>query len=1036
MILRFSFIGMETKEIVYHDQDFLKVVLFPEIASLEEVVITGYQKIDKRRSTSAITSVKASDILVPGMTSIDQALEGHIPELLFMMNSGEVGATPRIRIRGTSTMLGNREPLWVLDGFILQDPVNVSSEELNNPDYINIIGNAIAGINPQDIERIDILKDASATALYGTRAANGVIVVTTKKGAVGPVKFSYNHSSKFTRRPRYTDKSINLMTSQERVQLGKELTDMHYMFPSNMPLVGYEGAYYRYQLGAIDFAQFQDEIKRFETVNTDWFDLLTQDSYSHDHTLGASGGSENVRYYISLAYNKEDGVSRTTFTERYSARVNLNFNRGEKLRIQLNLFGNIQKKNHLADELNLMDYAYNTTRALPCYNEDGSYYFYDRRGYSHGRGNEKFRYNILNELNNSSNEYDGNGLSANLEIKYRMISDLDITFAGSYSRNNTLQEKWWGEKSHYIAQFKNGEIEDRPMLGDLGFCYLPYGGILSTNSSIADNYTIRGQFDYNKFFGSEKIHLISAAGGIEANGSVYRSINDENRGFLKNRGLQFVDQIDLEKYPFYKEWINTNHRALTHGISNKLSGYITLSYSFKTIFTVNANSRFDVSNKFGSRSNERLLPTWSVSGMWNVKETFFKQNQYITDIRLRSSIGIRGNMLDEQSPNLIIQQQPVDPMYNENISSIARYPNPNLRWEENQSIDVGLDIALFNSRLRVEGSLYKNTSKNCFTKVKISSVNGVPGHTYSMNGGDIHNDGYSISLSGTPIKTKDFYWNVSTNYSGNFNIVNTSKIENYMLNDYLDGNAIIDGEAISTFYSYHYIGLNPLTGAPMFNDYEDQQHLLHHKTLEETVQFALENSGQRDPIFSGNIFNTFTYKKLSLSINLSYSLGAKMRLFPLYSPIERGISSELNIRKEFMQRWKIPGDEKFTNIPTIMSTTNPYYRQYLLHYSHLGPTETYVQTFADNVWKMYDNSDLRVVSGNYLKCSSISLRYSFNLELLKKINFSDLTVSMNATNLFTISSRELKGQDPSQAGFAKPNLSIRPAYTFQCRVSF
>ena len=192
--LVFSYVGMKLEEVKFTGQKDMQVVLYADEQEMEEVVVTGYQVIDKRYVTSAITTVNAADVLVPGMTSIDQALEGRVPELLLMSNSGEVGATPRIRIRGTSTLLGNREPLWVLDGFILQDPVDVSNEDLNNPDYINIIGNAIAGINPQDIERIDVLKDASATALYGTRAANGVIVVTTKKGKVGPACFSYNHT--------------------------------------------------------------------------------------------------------------------------------------------------------------------------------------------------------------------------------------------------------------------------------------------------------------------------------------------------------------------------------------------------------------------------------------------------------------------------------------------------------------------------------------------------------------------------------------------------------------------------------------------------------------------------------------------------------------------------------------------------------------------------------------------------------------------------------------------------------------------------
>lgn len=250
--LLFSFVGMETQEVKYRGKETIDVVMKESSEQLEEVVVnTGYQVINTRNLTSSVSSVKAEDILVAGMTNIDIALEGRIPDLLLMSNSGEVGATPRIRIRGTSTLLGNREPLWVLDGIILTDPVRVDPNDLNNPDYINIIGNAIAGINPQDIDRIDVLKDASATALYGTRAANGVIVVTTKKGRSGKARLSYNHTSKLTRRPRYTDRDINLMNSQERVRFGRELTDIHYIFPEGMVMVGYEGAFFRYQTGRL-----------------------------------------------------------------------------------------------------------------------------------------------------------------------------------------------------------------------------------------------------------------------------------------------------------------------------------------------------------------------------------------------------------------------------------------------------------------------------------------------------------------------------------------------------------------------------------------------------------------------------------------------------------------------------------------------------------------------------------------------------------------------------------------------------------------
>ncbi len=469
-VLQFTYIGFKSKEVVVSDSRTLPVVMEEDISEITEVVVTGYQVVDKRYSTSAITSVKASDVLVPGMTSIDQALEGRIPELLLMNNSGEVGSTPRLRVRGTSTLMGNREPLWVLDGFIINDPVAVSNDELNDPDYINIIGNAIAGINPQDIDRIDVLKDASATALYGTRAANGVIVVTTKKGTVGKPKVSYSHSSKITSRPRYSDRNVNLMSSQERVQFGKDLSDLHYKFPSNMTMVGYEGALHRYYTGQTSYSQFLDEVKSYETTNTDWFKILTRDSYTGEHTIGLSGGADNLRYYSSIGYSGENGVSKTTFSDRYTMRTNMNLTLSEKVLANFSVNGNFIKKNSLNSELNLVDYAYNTTRAIPYTNPDGSLFYYDHIGYGgKNRPSNKFRYNIMNELEQSSNTYEGSTLGASLDLRFKLTKDFETSVSGNYSRSSTLQEQWWGERSHYVARYKNGEYEEIPKSGQQGY---------------------------------------------------------------------------------------------------------------------------------------------------------------------------------------------------------------------------------------------------------------------------------------------------------------------------------------------------------------------------------------------------------------------------------------------------------------------------------------------------------------------------------------------------------------------------------------
>ena len=1036
LVLEFSFIGMRTEKVKYAGQKEIKITLYEDEVELEEAIVTGYQVLDKRTLTSSITSVKAEDIMIPGVMSIDQMLEGRIPDMAFMLNSGEVGATPRLRVRGTSTLLGNREPLWVLDGIVMTDPVDVDPEDLNNPDYLNIIGNAIAGINPQDIERIDVLKDASATALYGTRAANGVIVVTTKKGRIGKPVLSYNHSSKFTRRPRYTDRNINLMNSQERVEFGKALTEQHYIFPAQMPLVGYEGALYRLQTGQIDYNTFLSEVTWYEQVNTDWFDLLTRDTYSHNHSLNINGGSDIIRYYASLGYDRGNGVSNTTYTERYTVTANMNIKMTSKLNVGVKLNGNVQKKNHLASNIDAMDYAYNTTRALPAFNEDGSLYYYERYkgGYSGGIGNKYLRYNILNEIDNSSNSYEGKGIQVDLNLKYDILPTWDVTGIASYSVSSTLQEKWWGDKTAYIASLKNGEYEDVPMPDEKGKCILPYGGIIQTTNSDTETLTARLQSNYRKLFGGDQQHLITATLGYEVNIARSKSMNNESRGYVKERGMQFTDMssLELEDFPYYKEWLQKNHLSFNRGLTNSLSFYLAVTYSYRDYFTLNINGRTDASNKFGSRSNERFLPIWSASGMWNARETLLKDASWLSEARMRFSYGKQGNMLDGQTPNLLINQQPINSYYNENISNVAQFPNPNLKWEETQQINAGFDIGFFNGRLNIIGDFYWKKTDNLFSWVNVAKTNGI--NSYVMNNGDLKNVGYSLSLQTTPVKIGDFSWRLSTSYSTNKNTAQTDAVENYELSHYLSGTATVSGEAVGTFYSYKFLGLNDENGVPVFDDYTDRRHLLEDKRLEDVVRLVMDKSGTREPIMNGNVFNTFTWKGITLSFNLAYSLGSKVRLFALYEPIISGVSAENNVRKEFINRWQVPGDEKQTVIPAILSRTDDNYDNYNSHWSKENGNKTKV--FAKSLWNMYDNSDIRVVSGNYLKMQSLTLRYSLQKNVLKKTPFSSASISFNTQNLFTISTKALKGQDPSQAGFSKPNLSIRPAYTLGINVSF
>lgn len=1038
-----SYIGLRRHELgLQKGKTSYTLVLQDDSNEFAEAVVTGYGTVTLREKTSSITSLKMDDVLMPGMTSLEQALEGRVPDLVFMQNSGEAGSTARLRVRGTSTLVGNREPLWVLDGIPLSDPVDVTNDQLNDPDYINYIGNAISGLNPQDIERVDVLKDAAATALYGTRAANGVIVVTTKKGDMGPPRFSYNGQYKYTSRLRYTDSNINLMNSKERVAFGQDLADLHYSFPDNMTMVGFEGAYYRYLTGVFSYEQYLNEVKRAEVVNTDWFKLLTNDTFNHNHTLSVSGGGQTARYYASLGYNKENGTVRGHDNDRYTASINLQTKIANILTANIRFNASVQKRKQLPGNIDALGYAYNTTRALPSHNADGSLYYYQRHAYNVGTDKNstyKYRYNILNEMQNSEQTYEANNMMAALDLTYRYKNLLDVTFTTSYQRTSSNTSVWYGERTNYVAQLKNGEVEATPLPGDYGLSDLPYGGVLDITNNVNSSFLARLQANLRHSWGERKMHQASASFGYEVNTSNTDGYSERTRGYFRSRGMKYVSMTrdELKDFPHYASWLASNRPTLTADRTNRLSGYAIFSYSYGNIFSISANGRFDASNKFGSRSNEKFLPVWSLSTMVNLKELLLPHTKWVNDVRLRSSFGKTGNMVDGQTPNLLLKQGSIDTYYGQNFSTVAFLPNPNLRWEQTDQLNVGVDGSFFDYRLTIGLEAYYKHTHDAFSDVPVSTTNGV--NKYMMNSSDIRNTGFSIQLSGYPIQTRDWSWYLSTNYSFVHNKVETKAENDYQLTDYLNGTAIINGQSIGTFYAYNLLGLNE-KGLPVFDDYSDRRHLLEGKTLREIMDMVLVNVGSREPNLNGSVYSTLRYKQWSLRTNFVYSIGNKIRKFALYRDIINGVSSENNVRKEFVDRWRVPGDEHRTLYPALISPSSPDWNEYRRHWSSFASLGNHgFKPFAENHWSMYDQANVRVVSGDYVRLSQLALSYQFRDKQLKKwgLPISNASVDLAITNVFTIKSSKLKDQDPTQSGFSvNTALSLRPAYTLNLRLTF
>ncbi|WP_321481104.1 SusC/RagA family TonB-linked outer membrane protein [uncultured Bacteroides sp.] len=1033
----FSYIGMKTSDINVRlgDSSLNKNVALADNGILDEVVVTGYQILNKRSLTSAVTSIKAEDLLRSDVNSIDQMFEGKIPDMIVSSNSGEIGVAPKIRIRGTSTLIGNREPLWVVDGIVVKDPVEISPEELNDPDYVNRIGNAIAGINPQDIERIDVLKDAAATAIYGVKAANGVIVITTKRGYKGKAQVSYNMNVNYKRRPRYSDRSVDVMSSKERVQFSRELAQDHYLYSSDINLVGYEGLLNKLYNNEINNEQFNSSVAKLEAQNTDWFDILCRDSWSSQQTASLSGGSEKSRYYASLGYNKENDVIKSSDSERYTASMHLDNTFSKFLTASFSITGYNYKRNNRQSSINPVQYAYQTSRTIPCYDENGHYYYYQKKISS----TESYKYNIQNELDNSANTQEISSFTVNANLGFTFTDWLRGNAIVSYTNQNTNIESYWGDKVFYASSLRYSEFGET--IEEPSISLMPQGGELTQNSTRDRNYTVRLQLDANKYFGRDNVHHIDATVGMEMYHDKYTTYKNVTRGYYPDRGKTFVPNIDPTVYTSYAAWLTSNVPVIKDNLTKTLSSYASFTYAYNNMFRINLNGRVDGSNKFGDRSNDKFLPIWSLSGSLDLKRIGLFNYKWIDYMNLKSSYGYQGNMLNDQSPTMSIKKGSMNAYYNSYYSTIHSYPNPNLKWEITQSYNLGMDMLLLNNRLGMEISFFYKKTENAFMTKRISSINGI--ESYVINGGDLANKGYSFDITYTPLRSRDFRWTLSTSISKIINSLNSfPDAQTYELSDFLNGTALVKGKSVNTFYSYRFLGLSTVDGGPIFDDYQNNVSDLYGLSKYDTYTLVLEASGKRDPNIQGNLTNTFRYKNWHANINMAYSLGAKTRLFAMYgSAVSDNVYSsdirpDRNYSRDYLRRWQNPGDENKTNIPAIIPSTSGSYTKYNLHYSIRPTYQENGQPIARSAWEMYDYSNIRVVSADYLKLQSISATYEFDKKWLSHLKLERLALTLSGYNLFTICDPALKGQTPTQGGFTTIQLSERPSFSFGVNVIF
>lgn len=1016
----YSFVGMTTETRSWDGQERIDVKLHEANLSMDEVVVTGYQTISRRESASAISSVKAEDIFIAGAPSIDQMLQGKIPGLMVMNTSGEPSATPKIRIRGNSTINGNKAPVWVVDGVILEQDVPFTASDLNSEDAEYLIGNAISGLRPQDIETITVLKDASATAIYGVKAANGVIVITTKKGTIGKPTVSYHGDVMVNQRPSY--RNFDLMNSNERMQLSKEIFEdgLRYYSSVNLdPSDSYEGLLNELVNRRITRTEFADMAMEMAKRNTDWFDVLFRNSVTHSHSLGVNGGTEKARYYFSAGYNKNEGAAKGSSSERFTslAKVNVEMNKWISFMTKLEYS---TTKNEGYSSVNPFSYAYGTSRTVSPYNEDGSHHTYVRNG--------KFHYNVLKELENTGKDSKVNDFNALLDLKVNLVKGLNYQGTFSFHNSNTNQRDWQTEESYATALIRNYEYKlYDETVEDYWKSPLPYGGILKQGDITKNGYTVRNALNYLKVFNG--IHDINLYVGSELRGNKYKGVSVTGYGWTPEFGERFIPVNTTNFLENYAQAGKLNP-VNTNSVSRVASFFGTASYSYDNRYVFNFNIRSDGANKFGSNPKYRWLPTWSLAGKWSITNENFLSNFAANGnyIGIRGSYGVQGNIHDDATPNLIIKIEDRNQVSNLDKSTIYRLPNPDLRWEKTTSWNVALDFTLLKGRLKGGVDFYKKHTEDLIMDKTVATSNGR--RRLYINAGKMDNTGVEGFLNIELIKNKLFDWRFNVNFGRNVNEVTLANEDYY--NDLeeiqmmLQGNLAVEGEKVGSMYSYHFGGLSNINGYPLFYGKDGK---LYHGG--DPTRMELVRNGSIFPDLAGGFDTQFTFKRrLSIGLGFTYSIGGVKRLPSVYDDKNRVIDPMANVSTNLKNRWRKSGDEKRTNIPALYSS------DLAGNFNHQGlmnvPQGLNLMTSKECTY-FYDLSNERVAKADYLRLRLISLSYMIPEKHLSKAGISSMALRFQATNLHVWANKKWQGLDPETP---EANIPLLPSYSFSIDVSF
>ena len=1017
-VLIVTVIGYESREFrPGSDNKYFSLQLKPKSSDLKalEIVSTGYQNVKRLTMAGSVSSIKASDLYLNGTSSLEQALQGKLPGLVVINQSGEVGTRQKTIVRGVSTLSGTQDPVWVVDGIIQSDPLPFKTATLNaagaitpdNFDYVrNYVGNSIAWLNPYDIEDISVLKDASATAIYGVRAANGVIVINTKKGKTGPPTITYSTAINMTEKVTY-DK-LDLMNSKERVAVDQEIFDrgLTATFVNNN--IGYAGALNDYLFKRITKDQFNARVKYYETVNVNWFDNLFRAPLSNSHMLSISGGSNSLRYYGSVRYGFTNGAARGNDNKGYTASFGMSGRLNNKLSLSLRLSA-AQNNTDGFYKVNPFTYASATNREIAADSAGFDYFYTAASGY---------KFNVRNELANSGSTNQVTTVNTNIELNYQPVKGLVFQSLFGISQSNTTGYTYAGQRTEYIAKIRG---YDYGTVNSTQTAYinskLPAGGEYNESDNKNATWNWRNSVSYSHIFGDR--HAVTITAGEEVMSSHYTGIAFTEYGYLPERGKAFA------AVPLTYTSANTANpllavnEVLTDRISNTMGVYSALNYTYDNRYVLNFSVRGDASNRFGQYTGQRFNPVWAGGLRWNImNEKWIAKQTWLSGLSLRATIGYQRNIVDNFSPDLIARipigatANIIDQFTGENRLVVSSLPYGNLRWEKNLTMNYGIDFSLFNNRIAGTVEYYEKRGTDIIVSLPVALEYGVS--SMPVNGGNLTNRGAEIDLNVVAVKTKSFTWSINVNSSKTYNQLNKVGTQNPTWRNATSGSLYAQGYPVTGIWAFNYTGINAANGYPMI----DLTVAKGGNPVNDPTSY-MTYMGKLNPDFTGGLGMNFRYKAFTLSANAYLQVGGKKFLSPAYSMVANLPTEYENLSRQLLARWTPQNTGAFfPGLPDASVKNNTL----------LPDGKTY-----SNAYEMYNYSTARVVNASTLRVNSLYLAYTLPAKLVSFVKCRNISASGGVTNPFAIVSKDFKGRDSEVAMGNQPRTRT---YSMNINITF